>query len=64
MTDSISVVLPSLAGYSWRALAANLSAATAPLTALTTAADRADNNEILVVPVQQPHDLTVVDLTK
>lgn len=63
MTDIAPVVLPSLAGYSWRALGADLTADAPSLRALTAAADRADNNEILAVPVQQPHDLASADLT-
>lgn len=64
MTDTSHAVLPSFAGYSWRALGPDIAADAASLVALTAAADRADNNEILAVPVQQPGDLVSVDLTK
>jgi len=59
---SLSSALPSLTGYTWRAIDPDSSAAS--LTALTAAADRADNNEILAVPVQRPRDLAGLDLTK
>src|SRR5258708_8859164 len=64
MTDTSHAALPSLAGYSWRALGPDIAVDAASLAALTAAADRADNNEILSVPVQQPGDLVNVDLTK
>ncbi len=64
MTDTSHAVLPSLAGYSWRALGPDIAADAASLAALTAAADLTDNNEILAVPVQQPGDLVNIDLTK
>lgn len=63
MTHTSLVVLPSLAGYSWHAIDPNHPADVSALAALTAAADRADNNEILSVPVQQPRDLVGIDLT-
>jgi len=64
VTDTSHAVLPSLAGYSWRALGPDIAADAASLAALTAAADLTDNNEILAVPVQQPGDLVNIDLTK
>jgi mycothiol synthase len=61
MTDVNYAALPSLAGYSWRALQTTDADS---IKALEAAADRADNNEILVVPMPKARDLVAADLAK